>query len=98
MIYLTGDTHGNFDRIRRFCELNNTTKDDVLIILGDAGINYYLNKRDYKLKQELQNLKKRFVPANNTIISKLIMNLSVEQAEGMKQPYTNTNVVNAESV
>lgn len=56
MIYLTGDTHGNFDRIRRFCELNNTTKDDVLIILGDAGINYYLNKRDYKLKQELQNL------------------------------------------
>ena len=56
MIYLTGDTHGNFDRIRRFCEINNTTKDDVLIILGDAGINYYLNKRDYKLKQELQNL------------------------------------------
>ena len=56
MIYLTGDTHGNFDHIRRFCELNNTTKDDVLIILGDAGINYYLNKRDYKLKQELQNL------------------------------------------
>ena len=56
MIYLTGDTHGNFDRIKRFCELNNTTKDDVLIILGDAGINYYLNKRDYKLKQELQNL------------------------------------------
>ena len=57
MIYLTGDTHGNFDRIRRFCELNNTTKDDVLIILGDAGINYYLNKRDYKLKQELQKFK-----------------------------------------
>ena len=56
MIYLTGDTHGNFDRIKRFCEMNNTTKDDVLIILGDAGINYYLNKRDYKLKQELQNL------------------------------------------
>ena len=55
-VYLTGDTHGNFDRIKRFCELNNTTKDDVLIILGDAGINYYLNKRDYKLKQELQNL------------------------------------------
>ena len=56
MIYLTGDTHGNFDRIKRFCEMNNSTKDDVLIILGDAGINYYLNKRDYKLKQELQDL------------------------------------------
>ena len=48
-VFLTGDTHGNFDRIKRFCGLNNTTKDDVLIILGGAGINYYLNERDYKL-------------------------------------------------
>lgn len=56
MVYITGDTHGNFDRIKRFCRFNNTTKNDVIIILGDAGINYYLDSRDYKLKQELQNL------------------------------------------
>ena len=45
--FLTGDTHGNFNRINYFCEKFETTKDDILCILGDAGINYYLNKKDY---------------------------------------------------
>lgn len=54
--FLTGDTHGVFNRIEIFCRENNTTKDDILCILGDAGINYYLNKRDYMLKQVLQDL------------------------------------------
>lgn len=40
MIYITGDTHGNFGRIRNFCKEFNTKKEDILIILGDAGINY----------------------------------------------------------
>lgn len=38
-IYLTGDTHGRFERIECFCKDNDTTPDDLLIILGDAGIN-----------------------------------------------------------
>ena len=50
MIYITGDKHGNFDGIKEFCAENETTKDDVLIILGDAGINYYLNQQDKELK------------------------------------------------
>lgn len=54
--FLTGDTHGVFNRIEIFCRENNTTKDDILCILGDAGINYYFNKRDYMLKQVLQDL------------------------------------------
>lgn len=56
MIYITGDTHGDFDRIVEFCNENGTQKDDILIILGDAGINYYLNKRDLALKRELAEL------------------------------------------
>lgn len=52
-LFLTGDTHGKFDRIKRFCESNNTTTDDVLIILGDAGINFYLGTRDVILKEML---------------------------------------------
>ena len=40
MIYLTGDTHGDFDRIIHFCEKMQTTRADVMIILGDAGFNY----------------------------------------------------------
>lgn len=46
MFYLTGDTHGDFSRIEEFCEEYETTVDDVLIILGDAGINFSLNIND----------------------------------------------------
>jgi 3-oxoacid CoA-transferase subunit A len=44
MIFLTGDTHRDFYRIFEFCEENELKEDDILIILGDAGINYYLNE------------------------------------------------------
>lgn len=56
MIVLTGDTHRDFDRVRNFVEEYGTTKEDVLIILGDAGINYYLDRSDYELKRELNEL------------------------------------------
>ena len=55
-IYITGDTHGSFSRIERFCEENQTTTNDLLIILGDAGINYYLDERDTTLKHRLSKL------------------------------------------
>ena len=54
--YITGDTHGDFSRIAEFCEANGTDADDVMIILGDAGINYYLDVRDRNLKNELTRL------------------------------------------
>ena len=56
MFYITGDTHGSFLRIAEFCSLVRTTKEDVLIILGDAGINYYGNSKDLRLKQTLNTL------------------------------------------
>lgn len=56
MIYITGDTHGDFFRISKFCERMNTTKEDILIILGDAGLNFWLNKSDYKKKTEVMRL------------------------------------------
>lgn len=56
MIYITGDTHGDFNRIDYFCRLNNTTKDDILIILGDTGLNYYGGKKDVKRKQQVSDL------------------------------------------
>ena len=40
MIYITADTHGKFRRITDFLASGRATKDDVLIILGDAGFNY----------------------------------------------------------
>ena len=55
MIYITGDTHGNFQRIKEFCQEQQTTTNDYLIILGDAGINYF-GTPDNKLKEELTKI------------------------------------------
>lgn len=52
MIYITGDTHRNFSRFYG----KNFNKDDMLIILGDAGINYYLNEEDREFKEYLSKL------------------------------------------
>ena len=54
--YITGDIHGDFSRIEEFCRENDTTKEDVMIILGDAGINYWLNNADRQLKNDLTDL------------------------------------------
>ena len=56
MIYITGDTHGCFDRIIRFCEKMRTSRDDVMIILGDAGFNYYGGWRDEHKKKRISQL------------------------------------------
>lgn len=51
MIYITGDTHGDFSRFEDFCRENNTSKDDIMIILGDAGLNFWEDLRDNRRKQ-----------------------------------------------
>ncbi|MBQ8814592.1 MAG: metallophosphatase family protein [Lachnospiraceae bacterium] len=56
MIYITGDTHGSFERFENFCRENHTTKEDILIILGDAGVNYYGGVRDDIKKEYLEGL------------------------------------------
>lgn len=40
MIYISGDTHGDFERFDDFCIKNKTTRGDIMIILGDSGLNY----------------------------------------------------------
>ena len=54
--FITGDKHRNFDDVKNFCKTMNTKSHDVLIILGDAGFNYYGDKRDDKLKKEISEL------------------------------------------
>lgn len=56
MIYLTGDTHGSFERIADFCMRMETTKDDTMIILGDAGVNFSGGWRDMRKKEFLNAL------------------------------------------
>lgn len=54
MIYITGDKHADFRDVVNW-ELNlETTLNDILIILGDSGINYYCNFQDDILKNHLK--------------------------------------------
>ena len=56
MIYITGDTHGDFHRFNHL----NLKDEDIMIILGDVGINYYLDEYDKKLKERLSKYNFKF--------------------------------------
>ena len=57
-IWLIGDPHGDYTVIHNFYikhkqELSENYEDNILIILGDAGFNYFLNKRDDFVKNKI---------------------------------------------
>ena len=57
MVYYTGDIHGGKYEIVRFSKRMNLTNQDIIIILGDVGANYYENERDDELKRAFSRLK-----------------------------------------
>lgn len=50
LVYVTGDAHGRFERFRAFCDAKRLTPKDLIVVLGDAGLNYHLDERDDRLK------------------------------------------------
>ena len=53
MVYFTGDIHGRPFRIMNFCSEHRCSQDDIVIILGDVGANYYGGSRDDAMKMAL---------------------------------------------
>ena len=56
--YVMGDLHGDFRPVREFYSRNKARlngKKNVLILLGDAGLNYFFNHRDKEFKEKLGN-------------------------------------------
>lgn len=58
---ITGDTHGGMSTITRVGNIQRNMpdykpEDTGIIILGDAGLNFYLNKTDKKYKKMLNNM------------------------------------------
>ena len=56
--YVSGDTHSDFSR---FYKLNEAVPEDEVwgvIILGDCGLNFWLNKRDKKFSNNIIKYKK----------------------------------------
>ena len=81
--YVTGDTHSDFSR---FYKLNEAVPEDEVwgvIILGDAGLNFWLNKRDkknkYRICNKYSNLRFYCVRGNHEA--------RPEDVEGMKEVF-----------
>lgn len=56
MTYLTADPHGDVYLIKEFIDALKPSEPVTIVILGDAGLNYYLNYRDEKAKKVLRDL------------------------------------------
>ena len=56
MVFVTGDTHGQFSELINKIERIDTKPDDVMVILGDAGINYHGKVRDKMRKEKLSKV------------------------------------------
>lgn len=55
------DKHGDYESIEYFCNDNKTAKDDLMIILGDNGVNYYGGRNDRRTKRYLESLPIKFM-------------------------------------
>ena len=55
-VYITGDIHGEVKRLVKFAKRLQLTSDDTIVILGDAGLNYFLDSRDTWRKEKLSKL------------------------------------------
>ena len=56
MVYITGDIHGEVYRVSEMIEKYEITPNDIIVILGDVGMNYYGNKHgDRRNKKRLNN-------------------------------------------
>lgn len=56
MLYVTGDTHGSYRRLRDFFRHKPAGPEDLLVVLGDAGLTYYGDKRDAPHKDSAARL------------------------------------------
>lgn len=56
-VFIRGDTHGNTDWVPDFCKDNETTKNDVMIILGDSAFRFEgpKNSREIARKSATNN-------------------------------------------
>ena len=60
MVYITGDIHGSIGPIYELFEKFHPTADDIIVLLGDAALNYTGMLRDHIIKQEFRDLKTTF--------------------------------------
>ena len=55
MTHFTGDLHGSPERVLEYIKQKNLGRDDVIVLLGDVGANYFGDLRDDLMKKHLDN-------------------------------------------
>lgn len=55
-IIIHGDIHGSTGGLAVLCDYLKLTQQDILVLLGDVGANYYLNEYDDRVKEQLNAL------------------------------------------
>lgn len=53
MVYLAGDIHGDIYRVIYLIEKLSITSDDIIVLLGDVGLNYSGNDKGDKEKKKI---------------------------------------------
>jgi len=56
MVYITGDIHGSLEPIRELFDKFAPLKYDIIVLLGDVGVNYWGTLKDIELKHEMNSL------------------------------------------
>ena len=60
MIYITGDMHGSLAPVYNFFDQYKPQPNDVLVVLGDVGLNYYGTIDDIRIKRIINNYMDKF--------------------------------------
>ena len=56
MVYITGDIHGEVLRVTEMVEKYRIVPEDIIVILGDVGMNYFGNKKGDRHRKKKLNI------------------------------------------
>ena len=60
MVYITGDIHGSLEPIYDLFDRFSPSENDIVVILGDVGINYTGTLQDIGMKRAMSRLRSTF--------------------------------------
>lgn len=60
MVYITGDIHGDLKPIYDLFKKHEPKEDDIIVILGDVGVNYSGSLNDIIMKDRMKKMKTVF--------------------------------------
>ena len=86
VFYITGDTHGEFERIKNFCQQHEVEPENTFIILGDVGLNYFGGGTDRKGKKKLSKIPVTFfcIHGNHELRPSKALGYEIQEYRGGK--------------